>query len=156
MYSLAALGLAALSVGDLADASADLQQSGDLACRLGVGNPDVVPMAADLAEALARAQQMGRREVVHWLDERAPATGLAYPQAAACRVRGILVTEPEEAESLFAASLAALDKNGPMPFEHARTLLCSGEAMRRNHRPPAARAPLNRALEIFDGLGARL
>ncbi len=42
-----------------------------------------------------------------------------------------------------------------IPFERARTLLCSGEALRRNRRPVAAREPLNRALALFDGLGAR-
>ena len=77
------------------------------------------------------------------------------PSAAACRARGILATDPDEAQRLFAASLAALDKVGPVPFEQARTLLCSGEAMRRNRRPVAARAPLTSALKIFDGLGAR-
>ena len=156
VYSLAALGLAALSVGDLADAVAKLQQSWDLACRLGVGNPDVVPMAGDLAEALARAEKMDRcREILHWLDERAQATGLAYPRAAACRAQGILATDPDQAQRLFAESLAALDKVGPIPFEQARTLLCSGEAMRRNRRPVAAREPLHEALMLFESLGAR-
>ena len=89
------------------------------------------------------------------LDQRAEATGLAYPHAAACRVWGILADEPEEAQRLFTASLVALDKVGPIPFEQARTLLCSGEAMRRNRRPAAARATFHRALAIFDDLGAR-
>jgi DNA-binding CsgD family transcriptional regulator len=57
--------------------------------------------------------------------------------------------------NLSAASLAALDRVGPVPFEQARTLLCSGEAMRRGRRPAAARVPLNQALRIFDDLGAR-
>ena len=156
VYSLAALGLAALSVGDLADAVLNLQQSWDLACSLGVGNPDLVPMAGDLAEALARAQQMDLcREVLQWLDERGQATGLAYPRAAAYRAQGILATNPDEAQLLFAESLAALDKVGPIPFEQARTLLCSGEATRRNRRPVAAREPLHKALMLFESLGAR-
>jgi DNA-binding CsgD family transcriptional regulator len=156
VHSLAALGLAALTVGNLADAIANLQQSWDLACRLGVGNPDIVPMAGDLAEAVARAQQMDRCiAVLHWLDERAQATGLAYPRAAACRAKGILATDPDQAQLYFAESLAALDKIGPIAFEQARTLLCSGEAMRRNRRPAAARVPLHDALILFESLGAR-
>jgi DNA-binding CsgD family transcriptional regulator len=156
VYSYAALGLAALGGGELSDAAAKLQQAWDLSCRQGMNNPNVVPVAGDLAEALARVEEKdGCTRILSWLDERARATGLAYPYAAACRAQGILSTEPEETQSLFAASLAALDKVGPTPFEQARTLLCSGEALRRNRRPTAARAPLNRALELFDGLGAQ-
>jgi DNA-binding CsgD family transcriptional regulator len=156
VHSLAALGLAALSVGDLADAVAVLEQSWDLACGLGVGNPDVVPMAGDLAEALARAGEDSRcAQVLLWLEERAASTGLAYPRAVAWRARGILATDADHAQALFANSLSALGDVDPIPFEQGRTLLCAGEAMRRNRRPAAARVPLNRALAIFDNLGAR-
>ena len=63
---------------------------------------------------------------------------------------GILATDPDEAQRLFAESLAALDKVGPIAFEQARTLLCSGEAMRRNRRPVAAREPLREARILFE------
>jgi DNA-binding CsgD family transcriptional regulator len=150
------LGLAALGAGELYDAADRLQQAWATALRQGINNPNVFPIAGDLAEALARAGEVDRcRQILDWLDERAQATGLAYPRVAAYRAQGILATEPEEAERLFAASLAALDRVGPVPFEQARSLLCSAEAMRRNHRPAAARVPLERALTIFDGLGAR-
>jgi hypothetical protein len=56
---------------------------------------------------------------------------------------------------LFAQFLAALDKVGPIAFEQARTLLCSGEAMRRNRRAVDAREPLREALVLFESLGAR-
>ena len=54
MYSYAALGLAALSAGELSDAAEKLQQAWDLALRQGMNNPNVFPIAGDLAEALAR------------------------------------------------------------------------------------------------------
>jgi DNA-binding CsgD family transcriptional regulator len=156
VYTDAALGLSALGAGELSDAAEKLQQAWDLALRQGVNNPNVFPIAGDLAEALARAGEFdGSAHILNWLDERAEATGLAYPHATACRARGILTDEPEEAQRLFTASLVALDKVGPVPFEQARTLLCSGEAMRRNRHPAAARAIFHRALGIFDGLGAR-
>jgi DNA-binding CsgD family transcriptional regulator len=156
VYSLSALGLAALSVGDLADAVAKLQQSWDLACGLGVGNPDLVPMTGDLAEALARTGETGRcAQVLHWLEERAASTGLAYPRAAAWRVRGILATDADRAQALFAKSLSALGDVDPIPFEQARTLLCSGESLRRDRRLVAAREPLRQALGLFESLGAR-
>jgi DNA-binding CsgD family transcriptional regulator len=150
------LGLTALGDCELYDAADRLQQAWGLALRLGINNPNVFPIAGDLAEALARAEEIDRFRPVHdWLEERAQATGLAYPRAAAYRAQGILATDPDEAQHLFAASIAALEKVGPIPFEQARTLLCSGEAMRRNRRPAAARVPLSQALQIFDGLGAR-
>jgi DNA-binding CsgD family transcriptional regulator len=156
VYNHAALGLAALSAGDLSDATIKLQQAWDLSSSQGMNNPNVVPMAGDLAEALARVEGPDRcTEILNWLDERAEATGLAYPRAASCRARGILATDPDEAQRLFADSLAALDKVGPIAFEQARTLLCSGEAMRRTRRPVAAREPLHEALILFESLGAR-
>ena len=57
VYSHAALGLAALSAGDLSDAAAKLQRAWDLSFRQGMNNPNVVPMAGDLAEALARVEE---------------------------------------------------------------------------------------------------
>jgi DNA-binding CsgD family transcriptional regulator len=150
------LGLAALGEGELSEAADRLQQAWDLALRQGISNPNVFPIAGDLAEALARAGEADRcTQVANWLDERAQATGLAYPRAAASRALGILTTKPNEAQHFFAASQAALKKVGPVPFEEARTLLCTGEALRRARRPTDARVPLNRALGTFEGLGAR-
>jgi DNA-binding CsgD family transcriptional regulator len=156
LYNYAALGLAALSAGDLSDAAAKLQQAWDLSCRRGVQNPNVVPLAGDFVEALARVEEKHRcTEILEWLDERAQATRLAYPHAVRCRAQGILATNPDEAQRLFAESLAALDEVGPIAFEQARTFLCSGEAMRRNRRPVDARGPLHEALILFERLGAR-
>jgi DNA-binding CsgD family transcriptional regulator len=156
LYRLAAVGLAALSMGHLSDAVANLRQSWELSTRNGLGNPDVIPMAGDLAEALARAGDAARCQgVLDWLNQRADVTGLAYPRAAALRARGILASEADQSQALFAAALAELQRVGPIPFEEARTLLSSGEALRRDRRPVDARDPLNQALEIFETLGAR-
>jgi DNA-binding NarL/FixJ family response regulator len=156
VYGYAALGLSALGAGEPSDAAENLQQAWDLALRQGINNPNVFPIAGDLAESLARAGEFDRcTKIVLWLDERAQATGLAYPQAVACRARGILAADSEQAQALFAASAAALEGVGPIPFEDGRTLLCSGEAMRRDGCPAAAREPLRSALGLFESLGAR-
>ena len=155
VYSYAALGLAALRAGNLSDAVANLQDAWDLSARLGTNNPNVIPFAGDLVEALARLGELKTcAPVLSWLNERARTTGLVYPRAVASRAQGILTTDPE-AQRLFAGSLAALDEIGPIPFEEARTLLCVGEALRRARRPSAARTPLDRSLTLFEGLGAR-
>ena len=149
----AALGLCALSRGDLMTAIDYLECAWDAGQAAGLGNPNVVPFAGDLAEALARAGAAERAgQVVAWLQDRADATGLVYPRAAAARARGILAQDP--AEAWFATAWSAHQEQ-PMPFEQARTLLCEGEALRRARRPAAARGPLQHALTIFSGLGAR-
>jgi ATP/maltotriose-dependent transcriptional regulator MalT len=155
VHNAAALGLCALSRGELAAAIDHLESAWDAGQAGGLGNPNVVPFAGDLAEALARAGSCERAEqVLAWLQERADATGLAYPLAAAARARGILAQDPVEAEAWFARARSAHQQQ-PVPFEQARTLLCEGEALRRARRPAASRQPLRRALAIFSGLGAR-
>jgi DNA-binding CsgD family transcriptional regulator len=155
VYNFAALGLAALTVGDLTGAAEQLEQAWELGGRLGLGDPNVIPMAGDLAEALARTGEKYRcTRLLDWLDERAEVTGLAHPRAVANRARGLLAVDAEQAGALFADSLAALAEAGSIPFEEARTLLCLGEALRRDRRAVDAREPLNRALVLFESLGA--
>jgi DNA-binding CsgD family transcriptional regulator len=155
VYNAAALGLCALSCGDLSAAIGHLERAWYAGQAAGLGNPNIIPCVGDLAEALARAGARDQAEhVLAWLQDRADATGLAYPRAAAARVRGILARDPAEAETWFARACAAYEMR-PMPFEQARALLCEGEALRRARRPAAARGPLQHALTIFSGLGAR-
>ena len=155
VYNAAALGLCALSCGEVAVAIDHLERAWDVAEAEGLGNPNIVPFAGDLAEALARAGAVERvGQVLAWLQERADATGLAYPRAAAARARGILSQNWAEAETWFARAHSAHQQH-PIPFEQARTLLCEGEALRRARRPAAARRPLRQALTIFRGLDAR-
>ena len=122
----------------------DSKRPGSL-LRQGIGNPNVFPIAGDLAETLARIRGI-----------RPPKTHPEVAGAAGPGDHWHTPTQPPagrreswqpnlgEAQRLFAASLAALDKVGPVPFEQARTLLCSGEAMRRDRRPVAARMPSTR------------
>ena len=155
VYNPAALGLCALSCGELTVAIEHLEHAWAVGKAEGMGNPNVVPFVGDLAEALARAKAAERAEqVLDWLQERADTTGLTYPRAAAARARGILAEDTTEAEAWFARANAEYRRR-PMPFEHARTLLGEGEALRRARRPAAARRPLRQALTLFSGLGAR-
>jgi ATP/maltotriose-dependent transcriptional regulator MalT len=155
IYNAAALGLCALSCGELATAIDHLERAWEAGQSGGLGNPNVIPFVGDLAEALARAGAEERAErVLAWLQERADTTGLVYPRAAAARARGVLAQCSTEAETWFARAQSAHQQQ-PMPFEQARTLLCEGEALRRARRPAASRRPLRHALTIFSGLGAR-
>jgi DNA-binding CsgD family transcriptional regulator len=155
IYDAAALGLCALTHGELAAAIEHLESAWTLMQAAELGNPDIVPFVGDLAEALARSGAADRAaQILAWLQERADSTGLAYPAAAAARVKGILAADPAEAEAWFGRANLVHHKR-PMPFEQARTLLCEGEALRRARRPTAARSPLRHALALFSGLGAR-
>ena len=149
-----ALGLASLSCGDLTFAAAELQDAWDVARRSGLANPNIAPMAGDLAEALARLGEADRcAQVVAWLDEGGRTTGLSLPGALGRRAEGV-IADPNDAPACFAASLEALGSVGPLPFQEARTLLCLGESLRRAREPGAARGPLARACTVFEGLGA--
>ncbi|TQE30833.1 helix-turn-helix transcriptional regulator [Streptomyces ipomoeae] len=153
-HMTAVLGLSALAYGDHDAAADQLEQTLSLAIEQGIGNPEVVPFAADLAEAHVRAGHAARAgEVVTWLEERARETGLASAEASAARVRGLLAGTPEEAEAYFGAALKAHQRTTG-PFDWARTLLCEAEVLRRYRRPGAARAPLASALACFERLGA--
>ncbi|GGZ15620.1 AAA family ATPase [Streptomyces poonensis] len=150
----AVLGLSALAYGEHEAAADQLEQTLALALEQGVGNPEAVPFAADLAEAHIRAGHDARAaQVVAWLEERARETDLASAHAAAARCRGLIAPDPEEAEACFAAALDAHQRTTG-PFELARTLLCEAEVLRRHRRPGAARAPLVSALAGFERLGA--
>ena len=149
------LGLSALGAGDHRVAAQHLEQAWQAARDSNLGGTDVVPFSGDLAEALIRAAEPVRaREALEWLNERAVATGLGYPMAAAARCHGLLAVDLDTAVEAFGRA-SALYRRCPMPFERARTLLCEGETLRRLRRPSAARQPLREALTCFEALGAR-
>jgi len=155
VYNAATLGLCALGNGDVRTAIDHLERAWLIARTEGLDNPNVVPFAGDLAEALARAGESARAgEILAWLSERAEATGLKYPLAAAARGYALINEDPDVARGWFTEALSACEGQ-LMPFERGRTLLCQGESLRRARQPGAARDPLRRALVIFRSLGAQ-
>lgn len=155
VLALGALGTAALTAGDPEDCARHLERALALAEDCGLGNPNMLTFVADLAEAHVRGGNRDRAAALaDWLDERARATGLAWPEAAAARCRGLLATDVDEAVRLFGAADRAHARR-EMPFEQARTALVHGEVMRRLRRPAEARVPLLAARTTFGALGAR-
>ncbi|SHN38942.1 helix-turn-helix transcriptional regulator [Cryptosporangium aurantiacum] len=150
----AALGLDCLSQGACEEAVAHLDQAFLAFTRLGLGNPNLSPFAADLVEAHVRAgNPLAAKEVLAWLEDAGKRTGLMWPSAAGARCRAVLAEDPEEAAAGFEAALIEHEQH-PAVFERARTLLCQGEALRRARRKSRARAPLLAAHRIFTMLGA--
>lgn len=150
----AILGFAALTDGEPVIAVEHLEAAWRFARANGLGNPDITRFEPDLLEAHLRCRNLPRaRELLASLDERARATGLSYPAAAAERCRGLLADHAEQAVAAFAAARQAHSLQSA-PFELGRTLLCEGEVLRRFRRPTAARSVLREAHRIFEGLGA--
>lgn len=148
-----ASGLVALSGGRTDDAVVALCRA-DTALRA-VVEPAVVPVAADLAEALARAGRSDEaRCVLDRLDAAVAATGRRGRRAAALRCRALLA-RGAAAGPLFTAALEA-HRDVDEPLERARTLLCQGQWLRRSRRRQDAYQPLAAALEIFESAEATL
>jgi DNA-binding CsgD family transcriptional regulator len=93
------------------------------------------------------------------LDEHAAGSDTTV-RAYAHRARGLLHASTGDHERAIAAlEAAAVEPDPPQevnPFELARTLLALGTAQRQAQRKRVARDTLERAVEIFEQLGARL
>jgi DNA-binding CsgD family transcriptional regulator len=151
----AILGFAALTDGEPVIAVEHLEAAWRFAQANGLGNPNITRFEPDLIEAHLRCRNLPRaRALLASLDERALATGLSHPAAAAERCRGLLADNAEQAVAAFAAARQAHSLRSA-PFELGRTLLCEGEVLRRFRRPTAARSVLREAHRLFEGLGAR-
>jgi DNA-binding CsgD family transcriptional regulator len=147
------LGHLELALGRSTGAIEHLEQVARGVERQGIGEPAVVPWAADLVEALLRAGRRSDAErALRRLEEQAQQTGGKWAGAAAARCRGLLSSD-EELDETFLHALD-LHERTVGPFERARTLLCYGERLRRGRRRTDAREPLRASLEVFERLGA--
>jgi DNA-binding NarL/FixJ family response regulator len=148
------LGLDAVSAGDHASAIEILEPVWAKATSLGLAHPNAIPFVADLAEAHLRC---GDRErglaLVEWLERQAEHLGLLAPVALARRCRGLATEDADDAVDVFRAAQAA-HHACLRPFEQARTLLCLGEALRRDRRAVDSRGALREAYQLFSDLGA--
>lgn len=150
-----AVGLVALAAGRVEDAVTALRRADSVLCDGGVVEPAVVPVAADLVEALLRAGRPEEaRRVLDRLDTAVATTGRRGRRAAALRCHALLA-RGAAAGALFAEALA-VHADVDEPLEHARTLLCLGQWLRRSRRRQEAHQHLAGALEIFESAGARL
>jgi DNA-binding NarL/FixJ family response regulator len=154
-----ALGALELSLGRADEAHRILGPMCTALLAAGVAEPGEIRCLPDDIEALIALGQLDEAEAGlgvlegWWRRLGRPSTG-----ATAGRCRGLLLAERGESSEALAVleAAAALHEQLPMPFEHARTLLALGTAERRALRRRAARETLQRALAIFEELGAEL
>jgi len=157
--SLWALGLLELALDRPADAH---QRLGPLVERVeaaGIGEPGSIRFVTDDVEALvglgeldAAATQLARFE------QHAQRVSRRSALAAAHRCRGLIAAASGGADEAQAECNRALDEfeQLSLPFERARTLLALGFVQRRARQRRAARNSLERALRLFEQLGAWL
>lgn len=149
----AARGLLALGTGDVEAAAGDLDRARELGAEGGLGHPLAVPFEPDLIEAHCRAGDGAAAEAaLEALERKAERTGSSWAAAAALRCRGMLA-RADRFQGWFERALAE-HARAPNAFERARTELCLGERLRREHRRSDARPHLRAALDAFERLGA--
>ena len=107
--------------------------------------------ASDACEVAMHLDRRGDALVaLEDLEQLAAATRLPWVDGLLARARGVTATGRGDRHFLRAAAL----QGDARPFELARTELAFGETLRRVPRRVDARAPLRRALEIFERIGA--
>jgi len=159
LLALSAMGFLELSLGEATAASRYLARAWQLHQSSGIGEPAMFTFVADYAEALIElGRHVEAREVVDWLQERGQTLDRPWALAVSARYRGLLAA----ADGDFQAAFASLDRSLkeherlPMPFDLGRTMLVLGTIRRRAKQKRPAREALEKALAIFDRLGAPL
>jgi len=158
VMNMGVLGLVELSLGNDADALPFLQPLLDWVARmdLGLATHPTAPMALEALIASEHVQEA--TQLVDRFEREALTIDSPWGQAIAERCRGLIAARDGAVTSALAALERALghDERGQWPFERARTLLVKGRVERRARRKAAAKASLERALTICDGLPAPL
>jgi DNA-binding CsgD family transcriptional regulator len=152
-----ALGLAALSRGDLGQAVTHLRSLDELKRRAGIREPRLCAHAADLVEALVAAGELGEAaDVLARLDDEATTSAGRCSQAVAARCQAMLLAAHGELDGAVGSAERSLHlfDDLPMPFERSRTLLLLGQLRRRRREKRLAREALEGALRTFEDLQA--
>ena len=158
IWDFAVLGHVELSLGNLRAAGRWLRPLPARLVSLGWDDPveELWPDTIEVLIALGELTQA--RSYLGQFEERAQRLGGPWPLAAAARCRGLLAGTEGDFAAAFEAFERALAEHGRMhgSFERGRTLLALGATQRRAKQKRAARESLQRALVLFDELGARL
>jgi DNA-binding CsgD family transcriptional regulator len=154
----AVLGFIELSRGDVRAADAWLHRVVQLEEDGGYDEPTVYHGDGDAIEALL---ELGRLDEASALTDRLEQRGedldRAWALAVGARCRGLLCAAQGDLESAQKAIERALIEHERFtePFELGRTLIALGNVERRRRQKQVARESLQRALAIFEQLGAR-
>jgi DNA-binding CsgD family transcriptional regulator len=154
-----ALGFLELSLGRPEEAHRLLGPMCGALLEAGVAEPGEIRCLPDAIEALVASDRLEEAQalvdrLLRWSER------LQRPSVTAVSLRcsGLLLERRDGPEAGLAVLEAAAEAHErvAMPFEHARTLIALGSALRRARHRKAARDTLGRALAVFDELGAGL
>jgi DNA-binding CsgD family transcriptional regulator len=155
--NLTALGGAALSLDDPADACRSLQRAWELMRDGGIESLARFPVPADLVEALLAIGEHDRAAAVAREHARIAKTlGRPWALALAARCAALVADARGNERGAVAAYERALREHErqPRPLDQARTLLAYGALDRRHRRKFAARERLEQALRTFEQAAA--
>jgi DNA-binding NarL/FixJ family response regulator len=148
-----ALALLELGLAKPAAALRHLEQVAAFAEERGIVENPLISWLPDLAECYVRTGDLpAATRAADELGELARTSGRPRLLAMHDRVLGQM-SAPGRAEELLRRSAERALAEGDR-FQHARSLLCLGQLLRRRHQRAAARRPLVAALAAFEHLGA--
>jgi DNA-binding CsgD family transcriptional regulator len=153
------LGRIAAMSGRHADAHHSLAADIETLRQLGLRDALAESLAEDIASLVALGELEEASRALHELSELAKMLGTPI-DALAARAQGLVAAAAGDSAGAFGhleRALRLLEAlPAPWPLEMAKTLLALGGVRRRARQKLAARETLERALEIFERLGARL
>ena len=157
LWATGALGLLELSLGDPSAAWAALAPLTEALEANGIGEPMemVVPHALEALIALGELDRAER--LLDDFERKARELGRTVALAAGARCRALLLAARGDLHAAHEAIDRSLAEHArtDTPFELARTLLLQGQLHRRRRQKRATRESLERALAIFEPMGAR-
>jgi len=152
------LGLAALTVGDLAECDRQLARADQINDLVHNREPANQRFQADHAEAVLGLGDAERGEqLVARLEARAAALPRPWITAVSARCRGLQHAADGDLDAALASYERALaaHEDLDMPAELGRTLLALGRLHRRRGERQRAQECLERAVSVLDAAGAR-
>jgi DNA-binding CsgD family transcriptional regulator len=159
LVASSALGRLESALGDAEAVVSGLGPTLEFVQREGIVEPGAIRFVVDYTEALI---ELGRGDeavdVLGWYEDNAKQLERASALANCMRCRGLLAAQAGELESALARYESALELHAKVeiPLDRGRTLLALGVAQRRVKRRREARATLEEALALFEGVGAAL
>ena len=159
LLALRALGHLELALADPDAALARLANSVAFVRREAIAEPGAIPFVVDQIEALTELDRRGDAvELLDWYEGNAQRLERASALANCWRCRGLLAAQAGELNDALAAygEALAFHVRVDVPLDRGRTLLALGVTQRRAKRRREARATLQEALAVFEGIGAGL
>jgi len=151
------VGALELGLGDVEAAARVLRGLPDRLLGAGMWEASDMAWPNAIEVLVERGEVEEAQRLLERFGELARRSGGPWALAVAARCRGLLAAAKAEPAAASAAFGEALRRHGEIdrPFDLARTLLCVGRVARRARRKAEARDALERALELFERLGAQ-